>query len=123
MEHRPVPEVFYGASIAALTGLLCGLVLHAAWEKKPGGPQILFGAAQAAAAGNATSDDTSAAEPQSLDVADLDTGPVPPNPLPVIRLHPEMFDVQPAAAGKAEREDVDDLLVDAPPPAPPRAID
>jgi len=118
MEYRPVPEVFYGSAIAALSGLMFGLMLHAAWEKRPGGPQILSSAAHAATVASATPEDAPTVGPQSVDLADLDTGPVPPSPLPVTRLHPEMFDVQPASTGEAEREDVDDLLVDAPPPAP-----
>jgi hypothetical protein len=123
MEQRLTPEVFYGSAIAALCGLLFGLMLHTAWEKHPGGPQILFSRAEAAEAhpDPAASSDAIAASNQT-EVADLDVGYLPPDPLPVTRLHPEMFDVQPAAADEAEREDVDDLAAEEPPSAPPRDL-
>ncbi|MGZ3276217.1 MAG: hypothetical protein ACXU82_16730 [Caulobacteraceae bacterium] len=118
MEQRLEPEVFYGSAIAALCGLMFGLMLHVAWEKHPGGPQILlFSRAEAAEAhpDPAEPEETVATADQAL-AADLDTGYLPPQPLPVTRLHPEMFDVQPATAGDVERQDVDDLAADAAPP-------
>jgi hypothetical protein len=98
MEQRLTPEVFYGAAIAALIGLVFGLLLHIGWEKHPGGPQILFSAAEAA-------EPVRPAIVDGAEVADLDASPVEPTPLPVVRLHPEMFDVKPAAADEIQRQD------------------
>jgi len=125
MEQRLTPEVFYGSAIAALCGLLFGLLLHIAWQKHPGGPQILLSRAEAAEVVRPTVDDAAVAVPAAdpIEVADQDTALVPPAPLPVTRLHPEMFDVQPAAAGEAQREDVGELAADADPQAPPRDLD
>ena len=107
MEQRVTPEFFCGAGVAALCGLLFGLVLHIPWQKHPGGPQILFGSAQAAEPSRPISREAAvgAAQAAPTEIADLDTSYVEPAPLPVVRLHPEMFDVQPAAAGDAERQE------------------
>ncbi len=113
MEQRLTPNAFYGSAIAALAGLMLGLAFHGAWEKHPGGPQILFSAAQAAVTHPDPADSVEAiATTDQTEVADLDTGYVKPDPLPVVRLHPEMFDVQPAATDGAERTDADDLVKD-----------
>ena len=126
MEQRLTPEVFYGSAIAALVGLVFGVALHAPWEKHPGGPQILFSRAEAAErvqppVEDAATEQAVSAEP--VQAADLDTSYVPPSPLPVTRLHPEMFDVQPAAVEDAQREDVDDPVADAPPQALSQDVD
>jgi hypothetical protein len=125
MDQRPTPEFFCGSAIAALTGLLFGLLLHTPWEKHPGGPQILFSTAAAAElARPAGADDAvQASTPDPVENADLEPASVTPAPLPVTRLSPEMFDVQPAAADEAERRDVGDLTADAVPPPCPRAPD
>ena len=120
MEQRLSQEVFYGSAIAALGGLLFGLLLHIPWEKHPGGPQILLSRAEAAEPVRLSADDLTADAPvdRPTEVADEDTGHVPPDPLPVTRLRPGMFDVQPAAADEEQREDVDDAVADAAPQAP-----
>jgi hypothetical protein len=123
MDQRLTPELFCGSAIAALAGLLFGLLLHVPWAKHPGGPQILFSTAQAAEPVRPLPADAAAAAPAPAETAALDTRYGPPAPLPVVRLRPDMFDVQPAAAGEAGREDIDDLLVDAAPPAPPGDFD
>ena len=124
MEQRLSQEVFYGSAIAALCGLLFGLLLHIPWENHPGGPQILFSRAEAAEPVHLDAEDPTAeaAANRPTEVADEDTGHVPPNPLPVTRLRPGMFDVQPAAEDE-QREDVDDAVADAAPQAPPRDLD
>ncbi len=125
MDQQPTQEVFYGSAIAALCGLVFGLMLHIPWEKHPGGPQILFSRAEAAEVVRPAAEDT-AAEVRAVDqveVADEDTGRVPPAPLPVTRLHPEMFDVQPAATDDERREDVDDVAAEDAPQNPPRDLD
>ena len=119
MEQRLTPAVFSGSAISALVGLLMGVLLHLPWEKHPGGPQILLSAAEAAQPARPAPDEAvEAPAPEPIQTADLDTGYAPPTPLPVTRLHPEMFDVQPAAAEDAERQDVDGLATadEAPPP-------
>ena len=123
MDQRLTPEFFYGSAIAALTGLLFGLMLHAGWEKRPGGPQLLFSSAAAEALYSPTTDDQAAAQPSPINVADLDTGYIAPDPLPVTRLNPEMFEVQPAAAGETERQDADTDVADAAPQAPRPDLD
>ena len=125
MEQRLSQEVFYGSAIAALCGLLFGLLLHIPWEKHPGGPQILFSRAEAAEPVrlNAEVPAAQARMDRPTEVADEDTGPVPPSPLPVTRLRPQMFDVQPAAADEEQREHVDDAVADAAPQAPPHDLD
>jgi hypothetical protein len=123
MEHRPTPQVFYGSAIAALCGLLLGLLLHAAWQKHPGGPQILFSRAEAAEAVNRNANAPAADPPDSVELTDDDAGYVTPDPLPVTRLAPQMFDVRPAADGEEERQPVDDLAAEDAPRAPPRDVD
>jgi hypothetical protein len=115
---KPEPEFFSGSAIAALVGLLFGLMLHVAWQKNPGGPQIVSAAKAASAARAPSADDPPANPPGGVELADQDSGPVAPAPLPVTRLAPQMFEVQPAAAGEAEREDAVGLAADdAPQPA------
>jgi hypothetical protein len=116
MEQRLTPEFFYGSAIAALCGLLFGLLLHAAWQKHPGGPQILFGSAQAA---EAVPDSRQVDQPASVELVDNDTGHVTPDPLPVTRLAPHMFEVQPAAADEAKRQAIDEVVADDAPQALP----
>ena len=123
MEQRLVPEFFYGSAIAALCGLTAGLMLHAGWKHHPGGPQILFSAAEAAEPHNPVADDSPSPPAAPVQTADLGVGYAPPTPLPVVRLRPDMFEVQPAAADEAQRADVDDLLAEPAPPAPPRDLD
>jgi hypothetical protein len=120
MEQRLTPAFFCGSAIAALTGLLFGVVLHLPWQKHPGGPQIQVAAAQAAEPAHPAVDDATVDVAASIPVesADLDSGPVTPDPLPVTRLHPELFDVQPAATDETERQDADDLAADVAPPEP-----
>lgn len=122
MRERLTPEFFCGSAMAALTGLLFGLMLHIPWQKHPGGPQILS-RAQAAEAHPAKSSPANAVAGGPAELADFDDGPVPPDPLPVVRLRPEMFDTQPAAADDAERRDVDELLADEAPPPPSHDLD
>jgi hypothetical protein len=119
MEQRFTQEFFYGSAIAALTGLVFGLALHIPWEKHPGGPQILFSRAEAEEVVRPDSKDAKGAIPEAdqIEVADQDTSPLPPDPLPVTRLAPQMFDVRPGAADEAERQAVDDLVADDGPPA------
>jgi hypothetical protein len=121
MEQRLTPKVFYGSAIAALTGLLFGLLLHTPWQKHPGGPQILFSRAEAAERLDPGADNPPAGQPDPVELADEDTGHAPPDPLPVTRLHPEMFDVQPAA-DETQRRAVDDVVADQP-QTPPRDVD
>ena len=125
MEQRLSQEVFYGSAIAALCGLLFGLLLHIPWENHPGGPQILFSRAEAAELPRVDAEDLTADAPtdRPTEVADEDTGHVTPDPLPVTRLHPEMFDVRPAAADEEQREDVDEAVADAAPQAPSHDLD
>jgi hypothetical protein len=128
MDQRLKPAFFYGSGIAALTGLLFGFVLHAAWQKRPGGPQIIFASAAAAefASPNTdapTADQTGPEPADPVQLADLDTGPVTPDPLPVTRLAPDMFDVQPAAASEGERQDVGDVVADDAPQPSARDLD
>ena len=123
MEQRLTPELFSGSAIAALTGLVFGLMLHAGWENRPGGPQLLFSSAAAETLYKPTTDDQAATEPGLIDVADLDADYVPPDPLPVTRLDPGRFDMRPAAAEAEQREDVDDPVADAAPQAPRRDLD
>jgi hypothetical protein len=128
MEQRPEPAIFYGAAIAALTGLLSGLVLPVAWQKHPGGPQIVFAPAAAAERGKPDAEPSATDQPKpdppaAVQLAEADTGPVTPDPLPVTRLAPDMFDVQPAAAANAERQDAADVLADGAPQPPPRDLD
>jgi hypothetical protein len=126
MEQRLSQEVFYGSAIAALCGLLFGLLLHIPWEKHPGGPQILFSRAEAAELPRVDAEKLAAAAPadRPIEMADEDTGHVPPEPLPVTRLRPQMFDVQPAAADDEQRVGVDDAIADADAaPEAPRALD
>jgi hypothetical protein len=126
MEQRVTPGFFYGSALAALVGLLLGLMLHGSWEKHPGGPHIWFSSAAAEAlakpaeaAGDQPAADEAPPPPEQAQLAVLDAGYVPPDPLPVIRLDPDRFDPRPAAAEDAERQDVDDLVADAPPAPPP----
>lgn len=112
-EDTITPGAFYGSALAALCGLLLGLLLHGPWRSHPGGPQILFASAAAAELARPASDDagqaSSAAEPPAAPAADaqlaeLDTGYTPPDPLPVTRLAPDRFgsddaEVQTAAFG------------------------
>jgi hypothetical protein len=118
MEQRLTPGLFCGSAVAALTGLLFGLLLHVPWAKHPGGPRILFSRAEAAEPAH-----PAAVPPEPVEAADLDTRHVAHHPLPVVRLRADMFDVQPAAADGAQRKSVGDLVVDAAPPAPPRDFD
>ncbi len=126
-EDTVEPGAFYGSAIAALIGLLVGLMLHGPWDQRPGGPQIWFSSAAAEALAHpATTDDDQPAvdeAPQPVEaqrLADLDY--IPPDPLPVIRLAPDRFpdriDAQPAATEDAARQDVDDVVADAEPTAP-----
>jgi len=120
MEDKVTPGAFYGSALAALCGLALGLALHGPWASHPGGPQIWFSSAAAEElARPATDQDVAAAtapDEAPQQVADLDPGYVDPNPLPVTRLDPDRFNVEPAAAGEAEREDVDDQIDDGPRP-------
>jgi hypothetical protein len=123
MEQRLTPEVFYGSAIAALCGLLFGLLLHAGWQRHPGGPRILFSSAEAAELAHADADTPRTAQPDPVVLADDNCSYVPPDPLPVTRLAPQMFDVQPAAADEAERQSVDDVVADDAPQASPGEAD
>ena len=125
MEQRLSQEVFYGSAIAALCGLLFGLLLHIPWEKHPGGPQILFSRAEAAELPRVDAENlvAAASTDRQVEVADEDVSHVTPDPLPVTRLRPEMFDVQPAAAGDDEREDIDDVAADDAPQASSHDLD
>lgn len=123
MGQRLTPEFFYGSAIAALTGLLCGLLLHIAWEKHPGGPRILFSSTEAAEPTRPAAEDAAPKVPAAEIAAELDTTHVKADPLPVTRLAPDMFDVQPATAVETERQGADDLFVDAPPAPPARDLD
>jgi hypothetical protein len=120
MEQRPTQGAFYGSAIAALGGLLIGLLLHGAWQKRPGGPQILLASPAAAEPARPAADDQPSAARGGAVLAGLDPSRVAPDPLPVTRLAPDMFDVQPAATGGVERQDVGDQVADAAPQAPPR---
>jgi hypothetical protein len=116
MMDRITPGAFYGAAIAALCGLLMGLMLQQPWQKHPGGPRILLASAAAAELARPPSDDdrasASSEDPQAegnvqlaaLDATYNDPGYIPPDPLPVTRLDPDRFDVQPAA-DQIEREE------------------
>ena len=129
MEQKLTPGFFYGSAIATLVGLLFGLMLHAGWEQRPGGPRILFSTAAAAEPTHpgayASAEDGPAAD--QVELADLDTSYATPDPLPVTRLAPQMFDVQPdvqpAAADEAERQDADDVIADDVQQSPPRDTD
>jgi len=123
MEQRLTPEFFCGSAVAALAGILFGMALHVPWQKHPGGPQILSRPPELAAAADPSADSPPAPAASPTELADLDTTHVRPDPLPVTRLHPEMFNVQPAAAGEAERQDADDLVADDAPPPLPRDLD
>jgi len=123
MRERLEPEVFYGAAIVTLCGLLFGLALHVAWSKHPGGPQIVTPSAAAAEAAHPVADKAPADPPAPVELAQQDSGPVAPDPLPVTRLAPEMFDVQPAAADQVERQDADDLADDDAPQPQPSDLD
>lgn len=125
MEGKPEPEVFYGSAVAALVGLTFGLALHIPWDKHPGGPRILLSQAEAAEPARPVVADEPTDRPVAapVELVDEDTSYLPPTPLPVTRLHPEMFDMRPAAADEAERQDVDDAVADDTPPAPPPASD
>src|SRR5437879_1052728 len=110
MEQRLTPEFFMGSAIAALFGLAFGLLLHGPWQKNAGGPQIWFASAAAEALVQPSGEDDPVSSPQPLELADFDTGYVPPTPLPVTRLDPARFDpdrvdVRPAQADDAERLD------------------
>lgn len=113
MLDRVTPGAFYGAAIAALCGLLLGLILQDPWQKHPGGPQILFNSAAAAELARPAKADDASAPPENpqaagneqlagLDAAYNDPGYIAPDPLPVTRLDPDRFDVKPAAAEPAE---------------------
>ena len=122
MDQRVTPGFFYGSAMAALVGLLAGLVLHGPWESHPGGPQIWFSSAAAEELAKPIGDADLTAPPAgdlagdagdagATQLAELDAGYVEPSPLPVIRLRPERFDVRPASANMAAR--VDDDLAEA----------
>src|SRR5690348_13985943 len=131
MLDRLTPGAFYGAALAALCGLLMGPMPQDPWQKHPGWPQILFNSAAAAELAKPAGQDASApadADPQaagneqlaSLDATYNDPGYITPTPLPVTRLDPDRFDVQPAEAGPPEFEDVDEVgAVDSPEDEPP----
>jgi hypothetical protein len=118
MEQKVTPDFFYGSALAALIGLLAGLVLHGPWENHARAPQIWFSsaAAEQLARPQTNTDAVAAVQPEQpqQQFADLDVGYLPPDPLPVTRLAPERFDPRPAAS-EVEREDVDDLAADAAP--------
>jgi hypothetical protein len=122
MEGKLTPGVFYGSAIAALCGLLLGLMLQQPWQKHPGGPQILFASAAAAELARPANTEDEAAAPAeddqqavgaaqlaSLDATYNDPGYIPPDPLPVTRLDPDRFDVTPAGAEPVEVQAADDL--------------
>jgi hypothetical protein len=103
MEERVTPGAFYGSAIAALIGLLSGLMLHGAWQDRPGGPRLQLSSAQAAEL-PASSDQTTTTDSQdawtggaqlaALDTAyyaSADPGYITPDPLPVTRLAPGRF--------------------------------
>jgi hypothetical protein len=122
----PQPALFNGSAIAALVGLLIGLVLHDPWTNHAKGPQIwLSSAAAAELAQPATDARLADIEPDRVEpqLADLDVDYVPPDPLPVTRLAPDRFDVHPAAADDAQREDADDEVADAVPPTASTDLD
>jgi hypothetical protein len=106
MEERVTPGAFYGSAIAALCGLVFGLVLHGPWENHPGGPRLQFSSAAAAETHPTTdpaayddsqapsADDIQAIASEQLanfDNAYNDPGFIPPDPLPVTRLAPDRF--------------------------------
>jgi hypothetical protein len=129
MEDRVTPGAFYGSAIAALIGLAMGLMLHGSWRNHSAGPQLLLSSAAAAELARPAGDDDdqqAVPEPEtptdSEQLADLDTGYVDPTPLPVTRLDPDRFDVQPAADDVA-RQDVDDDSPDAEPAPTVRDLD
>jgi hypothetical protein len=123
MDQRLTPEFFYGSAIAALCGLLFGLMLHAAWQRHPGGPRILFSSAAAAEVVDTHADAAPTDQPEPVVLADDDTGYVAPDPLPVTQLAPQMFEVRPAAADETERQAVDEVVADDTPQAPSRDVD
>lgn len=125
MEGQVTPGAFYGSAIAALCGLLLGLMLQQPWRSHPGGPQILFNSAAAAELARPTNQDRNRGPPSedqqiaqgNQQLADLDAtyndpGYIPPDPLPVTRLDPDRFDVQPAAAEPAELEPADEAAAE-----------
>jgi hypothetical protein len=122
MEQRPTPAFFYGSAAAALVGLLFGLALHAAWQKNPGGPQMIAAKAASEVVNPGTGDPPTG-RPAPVELADQDASPAPLAPLPVTRLAPQMFDVQPAAADPAERQDVAGVLAGDVPQPPPGGLD
>jgi hypothetical protein len=123
MEEKVTPAAFYGSAIAALCGLLFGLLFHAPWQNHAGGPQILFASAAAAELARAPSvDDDNAAPPSedqeitkgdrqlaALDETYNDPGYIPPDPLPVTRLAPERFGPDPADVKEASVEETAEL--------------
>src|ERR1700761_2020236 len=115
MEDRVTPGAFYGSAIAALCGLAMGLMLHGAWSNHTHGPQLQLSSAAAEELARPADDD--APQAASEPVADLDTSYVDPTPLPVTRLDPDRFDVKPAAAEGAAREDADASADAQPAPA------
>ncbi len=122
MDQRLTPEFFYGSAVAALVGLLFGLMLHAAWQNNPGGPRIMPNARAVAEAVSPGTDHPPATPAAPIELADQEAGPVAPDPLPVTRLSPQMFEAQPAAEDE-QRERTDDTAADAAPQAPPRDLD
>jgi hypothetical protein len=123
MEQRPTPAFFYGSAAAALVGLLFGLTLHAAWQKNPGGPQMISAATAAVPAVSPGTRDIRASQPPPTELADQDAGPATPNPLPVTRLAPQMFDVLPAATDPAQRRDAAEVIAgDAPQSLAPQTL-
>lgn len=132
MEERVTPGAFYGSAVAALCGLLLGLLLQQPWRSHPGGPQILFSSAAAAELAQPSRNDSDAGAPfeeqqiaegaqplADLDATYNDPGFIPPDPLPVTRLDPGRFDTQPAAADPADRVADDDVADAAPASATP----
>ncbi len=114
MQPSPKPSLFYGSAISTALGLALGLALHGPWQSTSGGPQILFPSAAAAELARPLTDndiiEASAPDDQAAyaDNAYLDTGQLPPNSLPLVRLTrrggPEIADPAPAADQPADAD-------------------
>jgi hypothetical protein len=121
MERSSTPYPFYGAAVAALLGLAMGLALHGPWQSRAGGPQILFASAAATELARPMNDTDiieAAAPIEQTAYADLsvaDTGQLPADPPPVMRLTrrggaalPAQADFQRVSADAIDQDTRDD---------------